>query len=211
MATALTSWQITGDYFENCNCDVVCPCLFSAQPQLTSRPTAGVCDVAIATHIEHGQYGGVSLDGLNAAVMAHTHGAMADGNWSVALYLDERANPQQREALQAIFSGAAGGIMGHLAPLIGTVLGVKFAPITFRKDGRRRMLEIPGVAHMSVQALPGLTPETEIMAVGGSPFNPAGVAFAVGEQDSVWEDYGMRWDNSGKNGHYAAVSWSSES
>jgi len=210
MATRFTPWQFTGDYFENCNCDVVCPCLFSSQPQLTSKPTAGDCDVAIAAHIEHGQYGEVSLDGLNAAVMARTPGPMADGNWTVALYLDERADPQQREALQAIFSGAAGGVMGHLAPLIGSVLGVKFAPITFQKEGQRRSLEIPGVAHMAVRALPGLIPDKEIIAVGASPFNADGVAFAVGEQSSAWEDYGMRWDNSGKNAHYATIAWSSE-
>ena len=50
---------------------------------------------------------------------------MAEGNWSVALYVDERGDAAQRAALQAIFSGTSGGIRGALAPLISTVLGVK--------------------------------------------------------------------------------------
>ena len=50
-----TTWQLTGDYFENCNCDFICPCLFSAKPQLTSAPTQGACEVALAFHIDRGK------------------------------------------------------------------------------------------------------------------------------------------------------------
>ena len=207
--TATTPWQFSGDYFENCNCDVVCPCLFSTQAPFTSQPTQGACDVAIGFHIDRGTYGQTPLDGLNAALMAHTPGAMGAGNWSVALYLDERANDQQREALQAIFSGAAGGVMGHFAPLIGTVLGIKPAPISFQKDGTHRSLEMPGVAHLAVSAVPAAIPSTVVWAVNAHPFNPQGVAMAAGDQGSTWEDYGMRWDNSGKNAHYATINWSS--
>jgi hypothetical protein len=208
MATAAPSWQITGDYFENCNCDVVCPCLFSPQPQMTARPTQGDCDVAFGFHIESGSFGNISLDGLNVSAMAHTPGPMANGNWSIALYIDERADEQQRQALQAIFGGQAGGIMGALAPLIGNVLGVKFVPITFQKQGTRRSLEIPGLAHLAVQAVPSGAPDKEIWAVNAHPFNPEGVSMAVGETGSTWEDYGLRWDNSGKNAHYAPIRWS---
>ena len=208
MAANQPQWRIAGDYFENCNCDVVCPCLFSTVPQLTSRPTQGVCDVAFGFHINQGYYGDVTLDGLNAAVIAHTPAAMAEGNWSVALYVDERGDEAQRAALQAIFSGAAGGVMGALAPLISTVLGVKTAPITFRQEGKHRAVEIPGVMHMGVHAIPAGDPDAEIWAANAHPFNPQGVAMAVGDEGSTWADYGLRWDNSGKNGHYAPINWS---
>lgn len=207
MASTMTQWQITGDYFENCNCDVLCPCEVSAKPILTATPTNGVCDVAIAFHIERGSYGTVQLDGLNAALMAHVPGPMANGNWSVALYLDERASDEQRQALQAIFSGQAGGVMGGFAPLISTILGVKSVPITFKKNGMSRSLEMPG-AHLSVSALPGSVPGKEMMLVGMHPINLEGIAIAMGDQGSTWSDYGMNWNNSGKNGHYAPISWS---
>lgn len=210
-SAATTPWQFSGDYFENCNCDVVCPCLFSTQAPFTARPTQGACDVAFGFHIDSGKYGDVSLDGLNVAMMAHTPGPMAEGNWSVALYLDERADEQQRQALQAIFSGAGGGVMGGFAPLIGSVLGIKPASITFQKNGTHRSLEMPGVAHLAVSAVPAAIPNKEIWAVDAHPFNPQGVAMASGDQGSTWTDYGMRWDNSGKNAHYAPVSWSSAS
>jgi hypothetical protein len=207
MVSAQTQWQFNGEYFENCNCDVVCPCLFSPNPQLTSSPTQGACEVGFGFHIDRGRFGETSLDGLNVGAMARAPGPMAEGNWSLGLYLDERADSAQREALQAIFTGAAGGVMSHLAPLIGNVLGVKTVPITWTKDGKRRSLEIPNVAHLAVHAAPGQG-DAEIWATNAHPFAPEGLAFAVGDAGSTWEDYGMRWDNSGKNGHYAPVAWS---
>ncbi len=129
-----TNWQLSGDYFENCNCSVVCPCLISPAPPLTSRPTEGVCDVALAFHVDKGSYGTVALDGLNLALIAHTPGPMADGNWTIAIYIDERATDEQAAALGAVFGGAEGGPMAAFAPLIATNLGVKKVSITYRGD-----------------------------------------------------------------------------
>jgi len=202
MASTQTRWQIAGDYFENCNCTVACPCTISPNQPLTSKPTEGACEVA-----NSGGYGNVTLDGLNVAMIARTPGPMAEGNWSVALYLDERANEQQRESLGAIFSGSAGGPLGALAPLISTVLGAKTVPISFNVAGKRRSVEIPNVMHLAVHPLPSLDPNNEIWALNAHPFAPQ-LAMAVGDQNSTWTDYGMSWDNSGKNGHYAAINWS---
>ena len=207
MASTQTRWQIAGDYFENCNCDVVCPCLFSPNAPLTSKPTAGACEVAFGFHVDRGDYGGVTLDGLNVALIARTPGAMAEGNWSVALYLDERADEQQRQALQAVFTGSVGGPVAALAPLISTVLGVKTVPITFNVAGKRRSVEIPNIMHLAVQPLPSLDPNNEIWALNAHPFAPQ-VALAVGDQNSTWTDYGMSWDNSGTHGYYASINWS---
>jgi hypothetical protein len=203
-----TSWQLEGDYFENCNCAVVCPCLVSAQPPLASRPTQGHCDVALLIHIDKGRYGDVALDGLNAAVVAHTPGAMADGNWSVAAYVDERASDAQMQALGAILGGGAGGPMAAFAPLIGQNLGAKKVRIDYRIAGQRRSAEIPGILHMAVRPLPTLSEAGEMWVNGGHPFSPERLALAVGEDGSTYADHGMRVDNSGRNGHYAPIRWS---
>jgi hypothetical protein len=202
-------WTISGEYFENCSCDIVCPCLVSVAAPMTSRPTRGVCDVPFAIHIDKGKYGDVQLDGLNVAVVAHTPGPMAEGNWTVAAYIDERADDRQAEALGAIFTGGAGGPMGAFAGLIGTNLGVKRVPITYRVDGKRRSAEIPGVLRMSVRPLPSLRGENEeIWGMTGHPFNPDKLAFAVGEAGNSFADHGLRFDNSGQNGQYASINWS---
>jgi hypothetical protein len=208
MAATETSWRIQGEYFENCNCDVVCPCLFSPLQPMTSTPTQGACEVGFGFHVDHGSFGDVSLDDLNAALIARTPGPMAEGNWQVALYLDDKAAAEQHDALQAIFTGAAGGVMANLAPLIGEVLGVRSASIRWQKDGRDRSIEVDDVMALDVHAAPSINPDGEIWATNAHPFAPAGVAMAVGGEGSTYTDHGMRWDNSGKNAHYAPIDWS---
>src|SRR6266567_2618922 len=163
------SWHLVGDYFENCSCDVVCPCLVSAGAPLTARPTQGVCDVVLAFHIDKGKYADVSLDGLNVLVAAHTPGPMGEGNWTLAAYIDERASDQQTEALGAIFGGAAGGPMAIFAPLVSKNLGAKKVPITYRIEGKKRSAEIPGVLNMSVDPLPTAHPSGEMWVSSGHP------------------------------------------
>jgi hypothetical protein len=207
MASTQTRWQIAGEYFENCNCAVVCPCLISPNAPLTSKPTEGACELAFAFHINEGSYSNVKLDGLNVAMIARTPGPMAEGNWSVALYLDNQANEQQRQALEAIFSGSVGGPLGALTPLISTVLGAKTVPITYNVAGKRHSVAIPNIMDLAVNPLPSMDPNNEIWALNAHPFAPQ-VAMAIGDQNSTWTDYGMSWDNSGKNGHYAPINWS---
>lgn len=202
-------WRLTGDYFENCNCDVICPCLFSPTGPLTPDPTQGYCDVAFAFHIDEGDYGGVSLAGLSAGLIAHGEGPMATGNWKVALYLDDKGSPEQQEALQAIFSGAAGGPVGALAGFVGEVVGVSAVPISYTKNDKTRTVSMGNVMKLAVEALPSMKADGgEAWVSSGHPFAPDMLVLASGQQGSTYSDHGFNWDNSGKNGHYAAISWS---
>lgn len=205
-----TAWKISGDYFENCNCSVACPCVFSANAPLTSKPTQGGCDVALVFHIENGNFGNVKLDGLNVAVFARTPGPMADGNWSVAAYIDDRADDKQTEALGTIFTGAAGGPMAAFAPFISNNLGAKKVPIKYQVDGKKRSAEIPDIMSMAVEPLPTMREDGEMWAATGHPVNPDKLFLAVGTRGSTYADHGMRWDNSGRNGHYAPIAWSGQ-
>jgi hypothetical protein len=203
-----TKWSLSGDYFENCNCGVPCSCVISSAAPLTSRPTEGDCHAAFLYHINQGAYGDVKLDGLNAVVCVSSQGPMANGNWTAAAYLDERADEKQTEALGAIFGGTAGGPMAALAPLIGKSLGVKKTPIAFKIDGKVRSGEIPGVFSMSVRPLQSLVGDDELWVSSLVPANPTRAALAVGRDGSAYADYGVKWDNSGRNGFYAAINWS---
>ncbi|HXG42989.1 MAG TPA: DUF1326 domain-containing protein [Dehalococcoidia bacterium] len=199
-------WTLVGDYFENCNCDVVCPCEVSPLGVMRAPPTQGHCDVFLAFHVDSGTYGDVALDGLNFVVVVHAPGAMAEGDWTVAAYLDERASPQQREALGAILSGHAGGPFAALGPLISRDLGAKVVPIQFRKEGRRRSVTIPGILDSTVEAVPGADPEAEVVKRNAHPFFPEAVqAYGV---RTTYSDHGLTWDNTGKNADYASFRWS---
>jgi hypothetical protein len=133
---------------------------------------------------------------------------MGQGNWTLAAYVDERADDRQTGALGAIFSGAEGGPMAAFAPLVGKHLGVKKVPITYAVQGKTRSAQIRGILNMAVDPLATMHPSGEIWAAIGHPIAPDRLALAVGRQGSTFTDHGMRWDNSGKNGHYAPISWS---
>src|SRR5260221_932853 len=143
------SWKVDGSYFETCSCDVACPCIF------LSPPTSGDCTALLAWHIDQGGFGEINLDGLNAVIAVHSPGHMMEVKWKVALYVDERANQGQRDALTQIFSGQAGGHLAGLAPLIGEVLGVKAAPIEYRSEGKRRSMRLGDVADAEIEGLAG--------------------------------------------------------
>src|SRR3954469_20237632 len=129
---ATPAWQISGQYYETCSCDFVCPCILG---QMAVEPTKGSCTFAMAFQIERGKYGTVSLDGLGFIVLGLTPEVMGKGNWSVGVVADERANAEQREAIAAIASGSGGGPMAALGGLVGKFLGVESAPIRFERSG----------------------------------------------------------------------------
>ena len=99
-------WNLKGDYFENCNCEVLCPCVVQGGPAI---PTEGHCDVAFAFHIEEGDYNGIALNGLNFVVAVYTPGNMGEGNWTMAAYVDQQSDSKQREAIARILSGDISG------------------------------------------------------------------------------------------------------
>lgn len=144
------SFQVKGDYFESCTCDVSCPCIF------LGPATKDACDVMLAWHIETGEMDGVKLKDLNVVMAVHTPKRMTDGNWKAALYVDERASAEQNKALTAIFAGQAGGHLANLAPLIGTVTGVHSAPIQFEAKDGRRTVSGGDVLDMDVDELKGM-------------------------------------------------------
>lgn len=207
MSATQPAWKLTGEYFENCSCDLLCPCEVNPLGVMAGDPSRGYCEAPIAFHIERGAYGDVTLDGLNAVVALRTPGPMGAGNASVALYIDDRASEQQAAALGAIFGGQAGGPMGALAPLVTTFLGVKKVPITYVTDGKCRSVEIPDIMSLSIQAVPNLGTDREIVLEMAHPFADR-LVIATGDPGSVYHDHGMVWDNSGRNGHYAAITWS---
>ena len=205
--TQAPQWSISGEYFENCNCDVVCPCEISPLGFFQARPDRGFCDVFLVFHINEGRFGDVDLAGLNFVIAAHAPGVMAEGNWTVAAYIDEKASPQQQEALGAIFTGAAGGPMSAIAPLIGQNLGAKVVPIIYQNEGRKRSVRIPGVLDSTIQAVPGATPDAVVVKKNANPLFPEEWVQASGVR-STYTDYEFRWDNTGKCADYAPFHWS---
>jgi hypothetical protein len=203
------SWKLNGQYYETCNCDFMCPCL---PGQLAVKPTKGSCTFAMAFQIDHGTYGSVSLDGLGFIVLGLTPEAMGKGNWSVGLIVDDRANAEQRDAVTAIASGAAGGPMAALSGLIGKFLGVESAPILFDRNGTRWSVKASSMVDMAAEAAMGINPKASGPLRLENTGHPAADSFTLAHPSkSHVHSLGLEWDDiTGKNnGQYAPFSWQS--
>jgi hypothetical protein len=189
--------NVSGSYFESCNCFAPCSCV------CLSPPSHGDCAFLVAWHIDKGSLGDVQLDGLNAVLFGYSPGAMLESKWRVALYLDERANQPQQEALGKVFSGAAGGPLEQLGPFIGEVMGIKPAQITYRSEGRKRSLSIAGVAEMEIEGLAGQ--DGGEVTLNNHPLTPVpGFPTVVAKSKTFrYADHGFDRVTSDRNGFYS--------
>ena len=192
---ATPTWQISGQYYENCSCDFVCPCI---PGQLAAKPTKGWCVVAMAFQIGQGSHGAVSLDGLGFIVLLLTPEEMGKGDWSVGVIVDDRASAEQRDAITSIASGSAGGPMAALSALVGKFLGVESA------------VTAPGLVDIAAKPAMGLNPDATEPIYLDNTGHPAADRFALAHAvKSRVTAMGLDWsDMSGKNhGQYAPFAW----
>ena len=199
-----TAWMLEGDYFEGCNCDITCPCIFF------SDPTEGNCHVTCAWHIQKGNYGNTELNNLNVVALFNTPGNMYTGpKWKATLYIDERATQQQKDLIRKIYSGQAGGFFAAISNLIGEMLGVKSVPIDFGIDGKRRWLRVKDTLELDIEAVAGGDKNRESFLTN-PPFSVVpGADLTIARSSKYnYSDHGMEWNNSGKNGFYCKFKYS---
>ena len=194
----MAKWELKGDYFEACNCEVGCPCVF------LSSPTSGECTVFLTYHIDKGRFGDTKLDGLNAAMAAYSPGHMMKVKWKVALYLDSAANKAQADALGQIFGGKVGGPPAGLAPFIGEMLPTRTAPIQYRISGDRHSVVIPKVADIEINDIEGAGKNK--VSIHNSPLTQPTV-YVSKSKKLAYADHGMEWEVSERNGFHSPISW----
>lgn len=198
------SWKVEGTYFENCNCDWVCPCTVTS---FASPATGDRCQVILNYHVERGEVDGVDVSGHSVSILADSPKNMLDGNWRVGLIIDDKASKEQADKLAGVFSGQLGGPMGGIAPLIGEVLGIERLPIDYKDDGRRHSIRIGGEIAIEVEdfVAQGATEPTRLTGIA----HPSNSTIAVARPtSSTIKGFGMEFHNAGKSAFSAPFHWS---
>lgn len=203
-------WKAAGDWFDVCKCNIPCPCTFA------QAPSYGDCEGVLAYHIKKGNYGDTPLDGLNVLMVGGFTGNAWAGeakNSRMAFFFDERGDERQREALQMIFMGKAGGFMAEFAKLFGKILGTEFASIKFEvaDDLAYWSAEIPGRVDARAEALAGpMTPpgkRVQTLNAPGSETGPGTVATwgraVAGKADVT----GFKFDWKGRSSKHIPFDW----
>jgi len=194
MATeAKVKWSIEADYFQACNCDYGCPCEFEAPP------TKGFCDGIGAWRINRGNYGDVSLNGLGLGFVLHSPEALHLGNITLAAFVDERANEQQRQALLQIASGQAGGLPFEIiASIVSNMLEPQFVPFQFNVQGKNSSAKMGDAVSMAFEPVKNpvtgdpegirIEHETGFLFKGADVVSAKECQASVGELSFSWPD-----------------------
>jgi hypothetical protein len=133
---------------------------------------------------------------------------MLQEKWRVALYIDNTASEEQKDALTKIYTGQIGGHLANLTPFIGEVLGIKSVPIEYEAKGKRRKLKVADLGEAEIEALP-VEGGGDVL-ITNAPLGVApGTPLVVAKSEKVkYKDYGLEWELSGKNGFYASFTYS---
>lgn len=195
-------WHLRGDWFDVCSCKLPCPCSFAQEP------THGDCLFTLVWHIREGRFAGVDLAGLNVVSLGEFTGNMWVGDpnamMTLMFYIDAKADANQREALERIFTGKEGGWPAQFASLIADLRGIEYAPISFEAgdDLGYWRAHIPGKVDVRVTALTGPTadPSRRVTTVNapGAEVGPGQVAtWGVVERDDA---VGFDWSHDYRGG-----------
>ena len=200
------AWRLEGTYIENCSCDVVCPCGASgfAAPADYDR-----CTAVLAWHIESGRVDELDVSDRSVVLLLDAPKQMAEGNWRIGMFMDDRASDEQAEKLGAIYSGQMGGPMANVAPLVSEILGMQRASIEHVDEGRRHRVKVGD----------GVAVDIEDVV---SPFDPDGPPPKLTEtkHPANWDltpattisarvrGFGIEYSADGQSGFSTPFSWS---
>ena len=199
-----TEWRLKGELFLNCTCEVFCPCVVSLGKH---PPTEGYCRAWMAIAIDEGHFEGEEIGGLNVALLVDIPGKMAEGDWKVAAYVDERASQRAYDGILKIFSGAAGGTTGLFTFLVSEIIGAERAPVEIVRDGRRRAVRVGRKIEGEIEMLGGLDGDHPVMVSNSRYWMGPDIIVARGLKSKL-RDFGRVWDLSGKSAEICPIDWS---
>jgi hypothetical protein len=197
MATPTTTktYELNGTLLDACSCAAPCPCWVGDDPD------GGKCDTFVVYHIDRGQVRGVDVSGLKLVQVSQIPGNILAGNWRVVFYVDDRATPEQRQALLDVFSGKLGGVPADLAKLYKEVVAVHSIPIEDKVENGKGILRAgqavyaESAPYTGAQGGPTELVDTIFSTVPGSP---AYIAKASIDRVNIPE-HGMVWEFRGRN------------
>ena len=169
------SWNLSGSYFETCSCDVICPCTAS----LSLGATKDRRKVVLVFNVKSGEVEGTDVSGLTVAAVADTPKVMSEGNWRLGVVIDADASDEQAEKLGGVFSGALGGPMEALGPLVGENLGMERQPIEVREEGLTHSVRIGDQVDFEIEDIVPFGVES------GEPAKITGIFHPVGSELTV--------------------------
>ena len=173
--TETTTYDIRGRLLEVCTCAAVCPCWVGLDPD------GGTCESILAWAVDSGTVGDVDVSDRVLGLSVHIPGNVLAGGWKAVVYVDDRCDDRQQEAMLAVFTGKLGGAIADFAALITDVAAVERVRMTCSVEEGRGTLAFGDAARAELTPFQGATGKPTTLAdsvfstIPGSPAFP-GVA-----------------------------------
>jgi hypothetical protein len=199
---AAEQWHIKGELALSCNCTIFCPCVLSLGQH---APTEGYCQTWAAVRIDDGRFGEVDLSGIIFGFMADIPGRLARGNWTMALFVDDKASAQAVKALTWIMTGRAGGSTGLLKILGGSFLGVRQIPITYDMAGETRVIKMEKIVDGAITPVKGKD-KGNVMIRNSEYWIGPDVTVARADKSRL-RLFGRNWNFEGRSAELCMIDW----
>ena len=199
------TWNLRGSYAETCSCELMCPCNLT----FDHGATYDFCRATLGFNIREGSVEGTDVAGRKVVVIIDTPKVMTDGNWKVGVYVDDGASDEQFDKLIGVFSGALGGPMAGLVPLIGEMVGAERAAIQMDDDGLRHSVRVGDTIAFEIEDIVPFGVETGQPVKFNGMFHPVASDLTMAEaKSSRINAYGITYE--GKTGvSHSDFSWAS--
>lgn len=190
------AYRLEGRMLEACSCEAICPCWVGQDPD------GGRCRGTIAWHFDKGEIDGLDVSGLTVAVGVDIPGNALQGNWRAVIFVDDKASSEQEQALLEVYTGKKGGPVADLVQLVGEVVGVERAPITFQIEKGNGRMEIGSSVVTEMEGFRSATGEPTALSDVVLPVIPGSPAY-VGKANEFKLDNAALGINLTLEGHSA--------
>jgi len=200
------SWTLKGEMALSCSCTVFCPCVISLG---NHPPTEERCQTWAGVRIDEGHFEAVDLSGINIALMMDLPGIMARGNWTAALFVDEKAPIQAVKGLTRIFTGRVGGTTHLLSILVGQFLGVHQVPVTYETQGQTRIVGIDKYGGGAITPVKGKSPDENVVIRNSEYWVGSDIIVSRADK-SRFRGFGRNWNLAGRSAEIVKLNWGNE-
>lgn len=198
-----TQWKLKGTLLIACNCDFGCPCNFNA------LPSTGDCEGQWLWHVEDGTFGDVRLDGLSWTITADWPSAIHEGGGRAICMYDERADDDQRAAIEALVRGGNGGPWGVFINTYELV-DVKPLPLDIQVDGLSSRAKFGDVMELEFDSIRNPVTGDEVHPGAVLPEGLVCKEMSFGATKKFRVNDGVAFDHSGQYAAFAPFEYSSQ-
>lgn len=202
----MEKWKLKGELALSCSCTVFCPCVLSLGEH---PPTEDRCQTWAGIRIDSGHIDAIDLTGINVGLMMDLPGIMSRGNWTAALFVDDKASAQALKGLTRIFTGRVGGTTHLLSILVGQFLGVRQVPITYETQGETRIVRVKDYIDGAITPVRGKDRDQRVTVKNSEYWIAPDVTVSRSDK-SRFRGFGRNWNLAGRSAEICQLDWGNE-